>query len=62
MNFGPVLDWGRANFIIIVAFLLPPSGLLLAIARRVDGDRYEAFRTAVAALLGVVAWTLVLTM
>ena len=59
MNFGPVLDWGRANFIIIVAAILPPSGLLLAIARFLEGDRYEALRTATAAVIGAIVYLIV---
>lgn len=46
-------------FAIAVAF--PPAGLLLAAASAVDGDRDMGLRIALAAVVGVCFWALILT-
>jgi hypothetical protein len=60
MNFGPVLDWGRANFIIIVAAALPLAGLVIAIVRFTEGERQEAARILAAAVLGTIVYLILL--
>jgi len=58
---GPALDLLRGWFVYIVAFLLPLAGAVMAIVRFAEGDRDEASRIAIAALLGTFAYALVLT-
>lgn len=44
-----------------VAAVFPPAGLILALAQIADGERDFGVRLAIAAVLGAVAWVLVLT-
>ncbi len=53
-----VLDFFRANFIYIVAFLLPIAGAVLALWRVVEGDRVEGARILASALLGACVYAL----
>jgi hypothetical protein len=48
-------------FPFVLAAILPLAGLLMAGFRYTEGDRDFAGRLALASLLGVVIWTLVLT-
>jgi len=58
---GRVLDFLRANFIYIVAFLLPMAGAVIAVWRYTEGERDEAARALAASLLGAVAYAFLLT-
>lgn len=55
-----LLDWLRASFIYIVAFLLPLAGALIAVIRFTEGDRAEGTRIAAAAVLGVCVYAILL--
>ncbi|MDX6689613.1 MAG: hypothetical protein QOG15_1070 [Solirubrobacteraceae bacterium] len=61
MNFGPVLDWGRANFIVLVAAALPLAGLVIAIVRFAEGERQEGARILAAAVLGALVYLILLS-
>lgn len=55
-----LLDWLRASFIYIVAFLLPLAGAVIALIRVTEGDRDEGARIAAAAVLGAGAYAILL--
>lgn len=55
-----MLDALRGAFAYIVAALLPLAGLVLAVVRLAQGERYEALMLLVAALLGVCLYALLL--
>jgi hypothetical protein len=61
MNWTPILDFLRTNFAYFVAVALPLAGVIMAIAKYVDGDRDESLRIAAAAVLGVCLYALLLT-
>ena len=56
-----MLDRLRYAFPFAVAVALPLAGAVLAVARFADGDRDEALRLAVATLLGVALYAVLLT-
>jgi hypothetical protein len=60
MNWGPILDFLRRNFVYFVAVALPLAGVILAVIRYVEGERDQALRVAAAALLGVCLYALAL--
>jgi hypothetical protein len=55
-----MLDALRGAFAYIVAALLPLAGLVLAVVRLAQGERYEALMLLAAALLGVCLYALAL--
>jgi hypothetical protein len=61
MSFTPVLDFLRANFAYIVAVALPLAGVVMAIAKYLDGDRDTALGIAAASVLGICLYALLLT-
>jgi hypothetical protein len=61
MSFTPVLDFLRANFAYIVAVALPLAGVVMAAAKYADADRDEGLRIAVASVLGICLYALLLT-
>jgi len=61
MNLRPVLDFLRTNFAYFVAVALPLAGVVLAIAKYVDGDRDTALGIAAASVLGICLYALLLT-
>lgn len=55
-----MLDALRGAFAYIVAALLPLAGLVLAVVRLAQGERYEALMLLAATLLGVCLYALLL--
>jgi hypothetical protein len=60
VNFTPALDFLRANFAYIVAVALPLAGVVMAVAKYMDGDRDEGLRIAAASVLGICLYALLL--
>ncbi len=56
-----MLDRLRTAFPYIVAVALPLAGIVIAIARYMQGDRDDALRIALAAFLGMCLYGLLLT-
>lgn len=57
----PILDWLRANFIYIVAIILPLAGAVLAVAKFSEGDRHEGTRILAATVCGAFLYLIALT-
>lgn len=53
-----VLDRLRVAFPYIISVALPLAGIILAIVRYSQGERDDALRTAVAAVLGIFLYSL----
>jgi hypothetical protein len=58
---APILDWLRANFIYIVAFILPLAGAVLAVVKFSEGEREECARIAAASVLGACVYAIAFT-
>ncbi len=56
-----MLDRLRELFGVIVAVALPLAGAVLALLRFAEGDRDEGLRLALATLLGLALYTILLT-
>jgi len=56
-----MLDRLRVAFPYIVAVVLPLAGIVIAIVRHTQGERDDALRIALAALLGMCLYGLLLT-
>jgi len=56
-----MLDRLRGLFPVIVAVALPLAGAILALVRYAEGDRDEGLRLALATLLGLALYTILLT-
>lgn len=57
----PILDWLRANFIYIVAVILPLAGAVLAVVKFSEGDRQEGARILAASVCGACLYAIAFT-